>query len=438
MLKKIAFILLIFSSVFAENLTLKQCVDIALENNPDIVILKNNLESSRSKIKEVRANYWPVISGNFLASRRVSPSSSLYGLLASSFPGLEATSDVSTYTAGLSLQQNIWDFGRTSSIEKQAKDNEGLSLLQLDRKKQEVIYNVRKSYYSLLLAKVMEKIIDSNLKSIESLLESTKERQKQGLATEIDVLNIESEYVKFKLEVKKSNHQVELTTLSLINLLGKTFCEQVFFRTLKDVTTEDFSIPEENPLGFKDFEECKNKAISSRFEFKELELQENLAQTAISSVYSEWLPVISGSASYDLTGNIFFPNQPSWSVGLNILIPLFSGFSSQARLEQSEKSLKNIDSSKKQLIQNIILQVKNNYYKVLEEKENIDVVKKKYEYLRKNFEGTSAKHNAGLTTLTELVEAQTKKIISELENQNAIYNYYHALNELEYSLGGIK
>ena len=88
--------------------------------------------------------------------------------------------------------------------------------------------------------------------------------------------------------------------------------------------------------------------------------------------------------------------------------------------------------------QNILVQIKTNYYRALEKKENVSVVSKKLGYLEKNLEAVSAKYDAGLATLTEMIDAQTKKSGAELENQQALYGYYLALNEFEYSMGGGK
>jgi outer membrane protein TolC len=85
-----------------------------------------------------------------------------------------------------------------------------------------------------------------------------------------------------------------------------------------------------------------------------------------------------------------------------------------------------------------LLLVKTNYIKVIEEQENVEVIKKKVEYLKKNLEAVTAKYDEGLSTLNDLIEAQTKKSNSEIEMQQSLYSYYIALNELEYSIGGVK
>ena len=117
-------------------------------------------------------------------------------------------------------------------------------------------------------------------------------------------------------------------------------------------------------------------------------------------------------------------------------MPLFIGFSRLAKLEQAQFALNNINSTRTLLEQAIILQIKSNYLKINENKQNFELAVAKLKYLKKNLEAVTARYDQGLATLTDLIEAQTKKSSAELENYQALYAYHTALNELEYSIGG--
>jgi len=427
-MKRIVFIFLIISSISGETLTLKQCIEMALEKNEDIVFLKNICESSKSKVMESASGFWPQISANFLASRSVSPLSTTFGNAISSFPGLSEDIDVTTYRFGFSAQQNVWDFGRTLSILRQATLNEELSYLRYEKKKMEISYNVKKAYYSLLQAKAMEQITLLTLKEVEHLLELVKERQEQGMAIMIDVLNAETEYFKFKLEVEKASHNRELAEESLLRIIGKPIDSKI------EIKEENFPEPEEFPLGMKTFEEYKNAVLISKIDLKEVEIEREISKIGLDMANSDWWPSIGASASYEWTDTKFFPQKPSWNIGLSITIPIFRGFSRLAKVELANYDLENAEIKKKNLISTIMIQAKSNYYKVLENKKSYDLAVKKENYLKNNFEAVNAKYNEGLSTITELIEAQTKKLSSGLEKQQLLYNYYISLSELEYDL----
>ncbi|MBU0951241.1 MAG: TolC family protein, partial [Elusimicrobia bacterium] len=272
--------------LFSEEIKLREYIDIALANNPELIALQNNYISAKFKFWEARSMYFPQVSANMSASRRVSPLSVTFGDTAL-FPGLPDKTDVTTYSQGLSAQQNIWDFGKTGSLVSKAGISRELSCISYEKKKQEVVYNVKKSYYNLMQAITIQNLASFNLKEIESLYNSVREREKEGLATPIDVLNIEAQYMNFKANVETAKHNLDIAMLSFTNILGEELDHPVL------ISQGNFPQPEENPLNFKNYEECKEKAVALRLDFQELVLQEKLAQKDVKGAYSEWLPSLS-------------------------------------------------------------------------------------------------------------------------------------------------
>ncbi len=417
--------------LYSENLTLNQCIDIVLRKSPEIITLQNEYEAGKARAREQRAVFLPHISASFTANRQVTPTFSTFGA-AASLIGLGPEIDNTSYALGLGASQNIWDFGRSLALENQVALNEELAAFELEKKKSEVVYNVKKSFYSLLQAKGLENASRLTVSDMKHLLESVKARKEQGLATRIDEMNAEVETLKFELEVKKAANQVDLAGLALKNLLLKSDEEELL---LAEVRLAD---PAGSPLGIKSFEEAKARSLAFRIELKEYKLREKIALASAGGAYAEFWPSISGQAGYQYTGSDLFLRDKSWNMGLSVSIPLFSGFSRQARVEQMELALKNVSHAAKLLEQKIVLQVKESYLKIKENKQDLELSGTRLEYLKKNLEAASAKYDQGLSTLTDLIEAQTKKSSAELENLQALYAYYTALNELEYSIGGSK
>ncbi|OGF52572.1 MAG: hypothetical protein A2044_02715 [Candidatus Firestonebacteria bacterium GWA2_43_8] len=429
MTKIMSVLIAITAILYSDPLTLDQCIDIALQKSPDIVTLQNDYESGKAKVREVRSAFLPRISASFSANKQVTPTSSLFGT-SIVFPGLGSEIENISYSLGVSASQNIWDFGKSIALEKQVSLSEELALYQLEKKKIELAYNVKKSYYSLLQAKGMEKVSRLTVEDMKHLLSSIKARKEQGLATQIDVMNAEVESLKFELEAKKAVNQVELAVASLKNLLVKGDGDELV------LSEETLSLPGEEPLGLKSYEEAKARSTAMRLDFKELKTREKIAEASAGGAYADFWPSISGQAGYQYTGTDLSLRDKSWNIGLSVSVPLFSGFSRLAKVDQAEFALKSIASSQKLLEQGIMLQVKNNYIKIKENKQSYELAVLKLEYLKKNLEAVSAKYDQGMSTLTDLIEAQTKKSSAELENLQALYAYHTALNELEYSIGG--
>ncbi|MBU0952671.1 MAG: TolC family protein, partial [Elusimicrobia bacterium] len=191
-------------------------------------------------------------------------------------------------------------------------------------------------------------------------------------------------------------------------------------------------------LNFKNYEECKEKAVALRLDFQELVLQEKLAQKDVKGAYSEWLPSLSANGSYDLQGNTYPPGLDTWSAAVSLSVPIFKGGADYAKVKSARAGLAGVRQNIKQIKQNIFIQVKSNYYKALEQKQNFDATDKKRQYLEINFDAINAKFKEGMASLTDLIEAQTKKSNGEIELQQALFAYHIALNDLEYATGGIR
>ncbi len=430
-MKKYLFLFLAaVGSIYAGGLTLNDCVNEALQNNKEVAIVKAAWDAGKARTNLVKAAYFPQINASLSYSRRVSPLSLSFGDNIPSIPGLGDTIDAASYTAGLSAQMMLWDFGRTGSGEKQAFAAEQSAKLRYEKKKQEVAYNVKKSYYSVLQAKSLAELSGSILKEMKNLYESVRERKAQGLATAVDVLNAESEYLKAEGDATKAKRQAELALDSLALSMGKNTGES------PALSGEEILKVEEFPLGLKNFEECSAAALNSRLDFKEAELQIEAAEASVAAAYADWLPTFSGNASYDYSSSKFPPDKASYSYGLNFSVPVFSGFSSSAKLSAAESDQRSASASRETLKQSLLAQIKSNYFKALNDKEYSRVVSKKVQYLNKNYEAVNAKYGVGLATLTELIDAEVKKASGEVENRQSLFNYWLSVNELEYSIGG--
>ena len=120
-------------------LDLQQCIDIALQQHPNLNAAAGSIRVSESKMGQVRANYFPQLTfqSNY---QRIGPSS---GSLTRSDP-------YNQYSNTMNLSQNIFDFGKTStSVEIQSLSKES-SLADLLDVHAQVIFNVKQFYFGFL------------------------------------------------------------------------------------------------------------------------------------------------------------------------------------------------------------------------------------------------------------------------------------------------
>ncbi len=190
-------------------LTLEMCIQIALENNPDIAQKKWDMETSLAEKDIALAQRWPWLGieagyTHYLDNQRLIPPRKLGEI--STF-----TDDI--FSGDMVLRMPLYTSGR---IESQIKAAEHLAVSashQLIRSRQELVFNISNVFYSILGQK---KVIDSLLfsrqaleehrKRVQELWETQKAARVDRLRTEVRLADIEQKLLKEKniLTIQKS------------------------------------------------------------------------------------------------------------------------------------------------------------------------------------------------------------------------------------------
>src|SRR5512135_1698055 len=137
-----------------EMLTLQRCVEIALVKHPTIVAAQNNVNASESRVFEAKSNYYPQIAANAGYSR-IKPITGAQRIVSTGVDGTSAgnlTNSFDQFTAGLTLFQNIYDFGKTSAQVDIQKFLLNSSKSDLETTVDQVLLGVKQAYYGLLQA----------------------------------------------------------------------------------------------------------------------------------------------------------------------------------------------------------------------------------------------------------------------------------------------
>ena len=158
------------------NLTLDEAIAFALRDNRDILLKTEDVQKAKSKIAEARAGLFPTL--NFTGGW--TDTKGLY------------TEDFAQTTTQATLKQYLYKGGKTVNTIAQDKDKLEVSQALLDKTRLEVILNVEKAFYTLLLAEDFASLNKAILENIQEHLDFIQERYKNGQASESDILSIES------------------------------------------------------------------------------------------------------------------------------------------------------------------------------------------------------------------------------------------------------
>lgn len=419
---KFLFTLLFFTSpINAQNksnaLSLEECIQTALQNNPGIKSSSYYVEESRLKIKESKSGLFPNLNFNTSANRNYSENQS--GSLISN----------DNLSAGLSSRYTIFQGFKTTAAVDAANENYNANIAQHSVNTEDLILNVTESYYKLLQA---ERIVKATEKAVERsilYLDFADARYKNGLASQSDLLKAKVEYSNSELALIRARNAKLAAMGSLNTLLGNSASNPISI--IDNLETSTYQKLNDTLSLQKNITELVETAYQNRPEIVKLKSQMNAQQSYLTIARSEYFPTLSLDANYNYAGETTADLRANSFVGLSLNYPIFNGFSSEAKVDEEKIMLKNLEQQDLSLRNQIILEIWNAYLSVKESVELIDNTKIFYENALENLRIAEGEYKEGVGSMLSLVDAQTNLVTAE-------ENYIQALADYGISVASLK
>ena len=150
---------------------------------------------------------------------------------------------------------------------------------------------------------------------------------------------------------------------------------------------------------------------------------------------SNYLPSLSVSSSYGLSGDNFLEQSGNWSAGIGLSLPIFNGFSTQAKVKQSTISIKQNDLKLQDLTNSIESEVKQSYSDLVLAKKYLEVSNKTLEAAQGAYQLTKLQYEQGRTSYFFLQQKESELTQAENSYVNALYNLRTSFAVLEKAVG---
>lgn len=409
------------SSFAAENsnknrtYNIQQCVDIALKNHPTIVAAKNSITVGEGRVGEARSGYYPQISASGSYSR-VSPvsgstSSKLYN------------GQYNQYSAGLALDQTIFDFWKTPTQVNIQKHNLEAARADYEASSEQVIFNVKSAYYVLLQAIRNREVAAETVEQYRQHFEQAKGFYEVRLKPRFDVIKAEVDLSNARLNLIKSENAIKTARVNLNNALGQP--------DNSIISIEDNLAYEKSTL---QLENLLDMAFKNRADYKALRAKTKAADENITYAATGFLPVLSGSASYNWSGTEL-PLGQGWSAGVSVSVPLFSGFLTANQIKEARANLNIAKANEASLRQQIIYDVEQSIIQIREAQESIPAAELTVNQAKENLDLANGRYQAGVGNPIEVADAQTSYLNAKTTYIQALVNYRIAQASLEKAIG---
>jgi len=313
-----------------EALTLEQCLEIALDNNPLILSNYDQYQAARARVNIARSFPQPEILLDYpLQPKFFSP----------------RRSDEKFFWVSQTIEFPGRRYLRTRAAELEAsetyQDNESLRL--------SIGYQVKEAFFSLLLVEEQLKYARENLQLNKDFTEMVEVKHSSGEVSRAEVLRAQVELAKAEALAKRYETEQEIMAARLNILLGR---DKNLGIKIKGELRQ--------PLLDISFEEARGAALSSRPEIKKVEHSLNKTVMQKRQAYLSYLPDFNlGFARHQVEGTRY------WDFSLSFSIPLFFWQTRRGEVAEAEALIR---SRQKEIIywQDLVsLEVEEAYRQVL-------------------------------------------------------------------------
>ncbi len=407
----------------AEQFSLRECIETALKNQPSIRTARENIHAGEGRETQAASPYFPQVT----ASTGYSESHALGGAFGSS--------STKSYTTTLSLNQILYDFGKTGNTYDQARFSTQSLVQDAERVAQEVVLNVKQAYYALLASKKLVQVAQQTIEQTESHLQQAEAFFRAGSKPRYDVTRAEVEVNNANLGLINAKNAVRIRTIALNNAMGVD----------PGRPTEIVeALPPVPVLPAPD--QAQSAALQDRPEMKRIEADIEAARSRVQAERANDLPTLSANAAYNWQNGTTemgtFLGTPlkgdllnSWNAGVMLSIPLFQGGLTRGRVSEARANLLALESQRDATKQTILLEVNQAYADMESASARVEVMEKTLQKARENLDIAQGRYKAGVGPYIEVTDAQLSAVNAETDRIQALFDYHLAIARLQKAMG---
>ena len=445
-----------------EVFSLARALQVALANSETIRDTEMDLEIAKQQVREAYGRVLPDVSANMSYSRNLAVQQ--FFLPAAFFDPTAAPGELTavrvgsdnTWALGVNASQPLFEYTAFIGLGA-AGQYRGLQDERVRGSAQGVVTSVRIAYFTALLADESVRLTEESVERVRKTLEETQAMNRAGLASEYDVLRLEVQLGNLEPNLRRATIDRDVAKRNLLIEMGldpntpialEGRLNEVDLIDVDNNSAENSALL--NVAGLTtshetDFDDLLITALMSRSDVRQLQASISVEEARLQVEKSEYFPKLSLFTNYNLTaqqdGNpVFFGNSPNQRVktsvaGVQIQIPIFSGFARNARVQQANARIHQnqfrLDRLERQAASELRTWIDNTQ----EAQQRAASQKRAVEQAQRGYEIASAQYNAGLGSQLQITDAEVALRQSEFNYAQAVFDYLSARAGLEASVG---
>lgn len=401
-------------------LTLDDCINIALENNPQIEIARQQYLTNQGVLTQAKSFYWPQLSGGVGYGRQY---------IDTEFP----VNEDNVGSGLLQISQLIFDFGKTTGLIDASSFNLQASGENLAQVYHDLVFEVKSRFYSVLEAMRLIGVAEQAVANFEQQLYRAQRFYESGVRTKIDVTNAEVNLSNEKLNLLRANADYKTALVSLEQVIGTVPNNGDYEPITNEPPTEELA--SQKPELSDSLEYLLQTAEENRPGLKQFQFLIQAAEASVTQAKGDYWPTIDAVGDY----NKFETDLPSlsdqWQVTARLNWEFFSGFETEGKVAEASAQLREVQAGLRDFELEVTRDVTDNYLRADENREGVDIADQTVELAEENLRLAEGRYKAGIGDLLEFNDAQLLYTQNQSNLVITYYNYLTALARIDRAVG---
>ncbi len=403
----------------AETLTLKECLESGSRNNPTLSIIRQERAIARTNVRQADSALYPRIDtqGGFTMQQEAQ---------AVQINGRSAETQQADFGfVSTSLNYTIYDFGRRDARQQIARAGAEAAGDNVIAREQDIALQIIGTYFGILEAQRLVKDAEEEVAQVTQHKSIAETLYQQGVVTRNDVLQAEVRLASARQKLLVTENRRENLWLQMNYLTGAEPSHRAELDEGADLALSETFAAE------------RNRALANRPELFALRKALEASDYEVAERRSSFFPELFTRLGVDYVQNDKVREQTILSATIGLKLNIFDGFATSAHRQLALQGRAKAADTLRQAEAQIGLELATAINDARIARERIAVTQTSIRQSDENLRINRDRYQARVGTATEVLDAQTLLTQAKTEHYQALYDFQTASARVKRAMGDL-
>jgi outer membrane protein TolC len=419
-------LLFAIGSVQAEDLNLRQCVALALTQNPELMASSARIEQANAAITQAQRSYLPKITSSITATRSNDPLN-VFGMklmqqgatfndlgmgelaqannnMAYKPQALNHPGDYSNVNTRLQAEMPLYTGGLLDAYVRQAQGYLAAAQSGDTAARQQLTFMVYQAFDGVSTAGAFADVAAQGVKAAESFVKTAENLVAQGVLVKSELLSAKVHLSNVKVQLEQAKNQQEIAREQLKMLMGMPLEADVSLIKGAGVAGCECELPR-----------IKEKAQAQNPQLIALRKQAESGDAAVDGAKAAYLPTVGLMARQDWNDNNIALNNSSYTLAGVLSWTLTDFGVTHAAVDRARATQSEMLANIKKAEQEVAFKTMEAYRKQNEAQNRVASLQLNVEQAEEAARLVRQRHEGGVATITEVLVSETQLLKSKAD-----------------------